>query len=87
MTAIAALPLLSERSDGWDHPWWPLWLLVWAAVAAAAIWLILRRRDRRADSLHLARQILAERFARDELSGEQYRERLAELERSRARQG
>ena len=46
----------------------PLWFFVW------------RRRWRR-DPLDSARQILAERYARDELSAEEYRKRLDELRR------
>jgi putative membrane protein len=78
---IAALPLLSQHTDDWGHHWWPLWLLFWAALIGVAVWLILRRRDRRTDPLDRAREILAERFARGELSGEEYRERLGELQR------
>lgn len=81
MNAAAALPLLSQHADGWGHPWWPLWLLVWAALAGAAVWLIVRRRDRRVDPLHRAREVLAERYARGELTGEEYRQRLDELQR------
>jgi putative membrane protein len=76
----AALPLLTQHADDWGHPWWPLWLLFWAALIGTAAWLILRRRNRRGPLDH-AREILAERFARGELSGEEYRERLDELQR------
>jgi putative membrane protein len=86
VTAITDVLLLGQQSDGWDHHWWPLWLLVWAALAGAAFWLVARRRPRRPDPLDRARELLAERYARDELTGEQYRERIAELERSRGRQ-
>jgi putative membrane protein len=83
MNAIAELPLLTHEAGGdWGHPWWPLWLLFWAALIGAAVWLILRRRDRRPDPLDRARELLAERYARGELSGEAYRERLDELSRS-----
>ena len=77
MNAVAALPLLTQGGD-WGHHWWPLWLLFWAALIGAAIWLIARRRDRRGPH-DRAREILAERFARGELSGEEYRARLDEL--------
>jgi putative membrane protein len=81
LNVIAALPLLSTGSDDWGHhPWWPLWLLFWAALIGAAIWLIVRRRDRR-DPFDNARGVLAERFARGELTGEEYRARLDELKR------
>jgi putative membrane protein len=80
VNAVTALPLLTNQADAWGHHWWPLWLLFWAALIGITVWLILRRRDRR-DPLDHARQILAERFARGELSGEEYRERLDELQR------
>ena len=80
--ALAALPLLTHEARGdWGHPWWPLWLIFWAALIGTAVWLI-SRRDRRGDPLDRAREVLAERYARGELSGEEYRERLDELNRS-----
>jgi putative membrane protein len=76
VNAVAALPLLAYGSDRWGHHWWPLWLLFWAALIGTAVWLVVRRRDRRADPLDRAREVLAERYARGELTGEEYRERL-----------
>jgi putative membrane protein len=75
MTLLTALPLL----DVHDHAWWPIWPLLWAALIGTAIWLILRRRDHRHDPLDRAREVLAERYARGELTGEEYRQRLGEL--------
>jgi putative membrane protein len=77
--AIAVLPLLTE-SD-WGHHWWPLWLLFWAALIGIGAWLIVRRRPRGGDPLDRAHEILAERFARGELSGDEYRTRVDELRR------
>jgi putative membrane protein len=85
-TFFASLPLLSERTDGWGHPWWPLWLLFWAALIGTAVWLVLSRRGRRGDPLDGARELLAERFARGELTGEEYRQRLDELNQSPRRE-
>jgi putative membrane protein len=79
VNVVAALPLLAEHDGEWGHHWWPLWLLFWAAVIGTAVWLIARRRDRRADPLDSARQLLAERYAKGELSGEEYRTRLDDL--------
>lgn len=79
-TVLAALPLFAGDSDGWGHHWWPLWPLFWAALIGLAVWLVLRRRDRRGP-LDPAREVLAERFARGELSAEEYRARLEELQR------
>jgi putative membrane protein len=81
--ALAGLPLLThEAGHGWGHPWWPLWLLFWAALIGTAVWLISRRLGRRGEPLDRARELLAERYARGELSGDEYRERLEELTRS-----
>jgi putative membrane protein len=80
-TLVATLPL-SERTDGWVTTDGPLWLLFWAALIGPAVWLVLRRRGRRGDPLDRARELLAERFARGELTGEEYRLRLDELNRS-----
>lgn len=79
MTALAAL-LLSQ--DGWDHHWWwPVWPILWIALIALAGWLILRRRDgRRFDPFTRAREILAERYAGGELTREEYRARLDDLQ-------
>jgi putative membrane protein len=80
---LAALPLLTnEAGRDWGHPWWPLWLFFWAALIGATVWLISRRPGRRGERLDRARELLAERYARGELTGEEYRERLDELERS-----
>lgn len=80
MNLIAALPLLSHGSADWGHHGWPLWALFWAALVGTAVWLILRRRER-ARPLDNARGVLAERFARGELTADEYRQRLDELGR------
>lgn len=79
-TAIAALPLLTHADDEWGHHWWPIWPLLWVALIGAAVWFIVRRRDRRHDPLDGARQVLAERYARGQLTGEEYRSRLDDLQ-------
>jgi len=47
------------------------------------LWFFVWRRRWRHDPLDTARQVLAERYARDELSAEEYRKRLDELGRVR----
>jgi putative membrane protein len=79
MTVLAALPLLNWGSG--HSGWWPIWPLFWAALIGLAVWLVLRRRDRGGPS-DPARAILAERFAKGELSAEEYRARLDELQRT-----
>jgi putative membrane protein len=74
---------MTQHTDDWGHHWWPLWLLFWAALIGTTVWLIARRRDRRSDPLDRAREVLAERYAQGELSGEEYRERLDDLRHSR----
>jgi putative membrane protein len=70
----------SVLADSWGDGWWPLWPLLWVAVLATVIWLFVRRSKRTGrDPLDQARGILAERFARGELSADEYRERLAQL--------
>jgi putative membrane protein len=83
LNAATALPLLNHNGDGWGHHWWwPVWLVFWAALIATAAWLISKRRDHGRDPLHRAREVLGERFASGELTGQEYRERLDELKRS-----
>ncbi len=77
--------------DGWGW-WWgghaagppawgwifPLsWLVLWALLAGLLVWYLVAGRHRSA--LNEARRILAERYARGELSPDEYRERLSQL--------
>jgi len=70
---------------GWNGGWW---MILWAAVmmagmAALIIWLVrtTTHGDNRTkeDPLDGARRILAERYARGELTSDEYRERLDQL--------
>jgi putative membrane protein len=70
--------LLASGGDGWDHHWWPVWLVLWLAAIAALVWFFTRRG--RHDGLRSARAILAERYARGELTSEEYRSRLEQLQ-------
>lgn len=69
----------ASRSDGWDHAWWPLWLFFWLVVLGAIAWLVVSRRRDAGPGGDRASEILAERYARGEISAEEYRERLEEL--------
>ena len=72
--------VLASSGGDWDHSWWPLWWLVWLAAIAAIVWFVTRRRRRsEPDGRQRARDIRAERFARGALTGDEYRQRLAEL--------
>jgi putative membrane protein len=78
LTTLLAAAVLANRGDGW----WPLWLLFWLAVVAAAAWFLWRRwRQPPRDGLDRAREILAERYAAGELTSDEYRERLEQLGR------
>jgi putative membrane protein len=63
-----------------DH-WWvvaPFFWALWLAVIVAVVWFFTRRR-RRWDGSDRAKAILAERFAKGEISPEEFRDRLAHL--------
>lgn len=58
----------------------PVVPLLWLAVVALVVWLIVRRgRGGRRDGMERARGLLAERYANGELSTDEYRERLEQL--------
>jgi len=81
-------PLILVHSAGWDHSggwggnWW-IWRLgmfiFWIAVVAFVVWFVRRYAQNDRSGVDGARGILAERYARDELSAEEYRERLDNL--------
>jgi putative membrane protein len=61
------------------HGWWVIWPILWLAVIVAGVWFLSRRWRRGGSPLDGARKILAERFARGELSYDEYQERLTQL--------
>jgi putative membrane protein len=76
LTPILAAAVLAKGGDGW----WPLWLLFWLAIVVAVVWFLARRRGKpRGDGLDRARDVLAERYAKGELTSDEYRERLEQL--------
>lgn len=66
--------------DGWGGGWMWLWgsvmMLSWVVIVVGAVWLFSRSGNRRPTR---ARELLDERYARGELSTEEYRERLQHL--------
>ena len=65
---------------GWMWLWGPFMMALWAAAIAAVIWLVVHNtRPRERSSADRARQILAELYARGEISGDEYWERLDQL--------
>jgi putative membrane protein len=82
MTTITAINPLVAGSGGWgDHgAWGLLWVAFWLVALGATAWLVVRLvRRREASGIDKARDILAERYARGELTSDEYRERLEQL--------
>lgn len=87
MPVIATLltaPVLAHAGHGGHGGWWfgPLIPLLWITLIGLTVWLVTRRRGRCAampSGNDRARDVLAERYARGELTTEDYRERLANL--------
>jgi putative membrane protein len=69
--------LLAEHGHPWGYgpgPWIPLtFLLLWITVIAAVVWRF--RRGRPPWARHTGHDAVAERFARGEITADEYRER------------
>jgi len=81
---LTTFMFLAENShDRWDGPWWifpPFFFLFWLAVAAFIFWRFRRGRWHHDDGgVSAGSRVLAERFARGEISNEEYSQRLREL--------
>ncbi|MDQ3855605.1 MAG: SHOCT domain-containing protein [Chloroflexota bacterium] len=69
------------RPDGGWAWWGPIIPLLWLLFIIGAIWFVTRRlRPRERTGAERARDILAERFARGDITGEEYRDRLSQLQ-------
>jgi putative membrane protein len=76
------LTTLFASTNDWDHSWWPIWPLLWLVVIVTVVWLFKRKwwtAARPVSGAERARDILAERFARGEITSDEYRERLEQL--------
>ena len=73
--------LLASAGDHDEHRWFvfPFFWLLWVGVIASFIYFVFRGKSRRWNGHDRAKAILAERFARGEISGEEFRERLEQL--------
>jgi putative membrane protein len=75
-------PWWGEDMNAWDVGgmwlWGTLMMATWVAIVAAAFWFVMRA-VRGGDRSSRAREILDERFARGELSPEEYRDRVETL--------
>ena len=73
-----------DHMDGWDGGWMWVWgtlmMLSWVAIIAGAVYLFTRRTSGE-DHRDRVREILDERYARGEISAEEYREKLSHLGR------
>lgn len=73
-----------DHMHGWDGGWMWLWgtlmMLTWVAIIGTAVYLVTRRSTREPPGGR-AREILDERYARGEISAEEYRERVDHLGR------
>jgi putative membrane protein len=82
----SSAPLAHPYWHGGGWFWlWPLVPLGWVLVVLFVVWLIVRGRPRGPWATHWSppgpdpRAILAERYARGEISHDEYRERLSHL--------
>ena len=80
MNTLDAVTWVVASHGKHDGFWFPFGLL-WLALLGFGIWFffVRSRRFRQPTGMERARDILAERFARGELTGEEYRERLEQL--------
>ena len=76
MTTVAAL----AAHAGWGPGlWWPFFPLFWIVFWGAVVFAIFRFRGGRWHHVGSAENVLAERYARGEITVEEYRERLGVL--------
>ena len=78
---MSSASVLGSMSDDHEH-WWfvfPFFWLLWLGAIATVLYFVFRGKSRRWNGGDRAKAILAERFARGEISGEEFRERLEQL--------
>ncbi len=82
---LAALAL-GEHAHAWGHgPWWPIFPIFWILFWVTIVFFVFRARGRwgRRFAGPSGEEVLAERYARGEISDNEYRERLAVLRESK----
>lgn len=77
MSALATE--LVGHAGGWAGGWWPIFPLFWILLWGALIFGIFKWRRGSHGNARSAEDVLAERYARGEVSVEEYRERLSVL--------
>jgi putative membrane protein len=71
---------IAANGDWGPGPWWPIFPLFWVLIWGVLIFAVFRfRRGGRWHQGHSGENVLAERYARGEISVEEYRERLSVL--------
>jgi putative membrane protein len=80
MSTFTALTSVVASHGEHDHYWFPF-AFFWLVAVGLVVWFVVGRRRwcRPPSDMDRARGILAERFARGEITGEEYRERLEQL--------
>jgi putative membrane protein len=81
----ALTPLIADAGwhdgNGWHHGgWWIVFPILWLLLAAAVFAVLWRRGRGPHDSNDSPRRILGERFARGEITLDEYRDRLSQLQ-------
>lgn len=75
--------LLANHGHEWGAAggWWPIFPLLWFALIVGALFFFgaRMRRGMRNHPFHSGEAVLAERYARGEVTEDEYRERLAVL--------
>jgi putative membrane protein len=80
MTVMTLAAEVAAQGHWGPGPWWPIFPLFWVLLLGIVIFLVFRlRRGGRWDHKHSAEDVLAERYARGEISVDEYRERLTVL--------
>jgi len=75
-----AILLAEGAGHGWGPGWWPIFPLTWVIFWGVLIFAVFRfRRTWPGRGSGSAEAVLAERYARGEISVQEYRERLAVL--------
>ena len=78
----AATEALAHSSNWGPGPWWPIFPLFWLLFWGVVIFAVFRfRRGGRWARGYSAEDVLAERYARGEISVDEYRERLGVLKK------
>lgn len=80
MLDLAQRPCMDTFAYGPMWIWGGITVAVLLAVGAAVVWFLVSRRTHEADQVTApARRILADRFARGEITAEEYRQQLDTL--------